>query len=312
MGHVFLFAYVLVVLAGVVSITISGFVYSRTRDALLLHYIAYMASFSLFIFTYFCVLGYIALNVASINFYFLLSIVFIGLLSICLLMYTLPRFTHSLVWDDSSSKRHLVFALGALCTFVLMLSSFRVNFSEEHLSQTRNVWLYSAICLFYMSIVYSIVLKGLSLRRIEGERLKIARTTMTLDIVFFPGVVSDMYLFSKFQVFVFTPVLYCAVCVVFARYIARRYLVDSSAIASGLDETNVEAVLETAGLSTREKDIVMLISKGLGNKEIGETLFISLNTVKTHNRNIFKKMGVKSRFQLLMKLRGSNPSEVRV
>lgn len=312
MGHVFLFAYVLVILMGVVSIAISGFVYSRTRDALLFHYIAYMASFSLFIFTYLCVLGYIGLNVASVNFYFLLSVVLIGVMSSCLLMYTLPRFTHSLVWDDSSSKRRLIFAFGALCSFALMLSSFRVNLPEEHISQTRNVWLYIAICLFYTPVVYSIFLKGVSLRRLEGERHKIARTTMILDIVFFPGIVSDLYLFSKFQVFVFTPVLYCIVCVVFTRYIASRYLVSRSAIASGLDEADVQAVLRAAGLSAREKEIVMLISKGLGNKEIGEALFISLNTVKTHNRNIFKKMGVKSRFQLLMKLRESDPTGPRV
>ena len=308
MGHVFLFAYVSVVLTGVVSLAISSFVYSRTRDAVLFHYITYIASFSLFIFTYLCVLGYIGLNVAGINFYVLLSIVFVGLVSSSLLMYTLPRFTHSLVCDNLPSKRHLYFALAALCVFVLTLLSFRVSFAERHITQVQNVWLYSALSLFYASVVYVIVLKGVSLKRLEGEREKVVRTTMILDIVFFPGIVSDLYLFKKFQVFVFSPVLYCIVCVVFTRYIARRYLVNRTAMSSGLDEAKIQTVLETARLSTREKDIVMLISKGFGNKEIAEALFISLNTVKTHNRNIFKKMGVKSRFQLMMKLREDGPT----
>jgi DNA-binding CsgD family transcriptional regulator len=312
MGHLFLFAYIVLVLIGVVSIAISSFVYSRTRDTLLFHYIAYMTSFSLFIFTYFCVLGYIALNVASINFYFLLSIVFVGLVSSCLLMYTLPRFTHSLVWDSPSWRRRLSFALAALCACVLMLVSSRVSFAEEHLSQTRNVWLYSAICLFYAPIVYSIVLKGVSLRRLEGWRREVARNTMILDIIFFPGIVSDLYLFSRLQVFVSTPVLYCIVCVIYTRYITRRYLVQRASMASGFDEASVQTVLTGAGLSAREMDIVMHIAKGLGNKEIGEKLFISLNTVKTHNRNIFKKMGVKSRFQLLTKLSENDPSKPRI
>jgi DNA-binding CsgD family transcriptional regulator len=311
MGHVFILAYVVVVLTGVASIAISSFVYSRTRDSLLSHYMAYIASFSLFIFTYLCVLGYINLNVGDINFYILLSIVLVGLISSCLLMYALPRFTHSLVGDNPPPKRRLYFALAALCVFVLMLSTFRVNLAERQVTQVRNVWLYIAVFMFYAPVVYSIVLKGASLKRLEGEREKIVRTTMILDIVFFPGIVSDLYLFKRFQVFVFVPVLYCIVCVFFTRYIAKLYLVNRAAISSGVDEAKVQTVLETAKLSTREKDIVMLISKGLGNKEIAETLFISLNTVKTHNRNIFKKMDVKSRFQLMMKLREDGPTAPR-
>lgn len=303
MGHVFIFVYVLVVLTGVASIAVSSFVYSRTRDVLLFHYIAYMASFSVLIFTYLCVLGYINLNVAGINFYVLLSIVLVGLLSSSLLVYALPRFIHSLVIHNLSQKRYLYFAFAALCVFVLTLSSFRVNFAEGHIEQVRNVWLYIAMSLFYASVVYVIVLKGVSLKRLEGEREKVVRTTMIMDIVFFPGIISDLYLFKQFQIFVFTPVLYWVICIVFTKYIAKMYLLDRAAISSAFDEVEVQTILETAGLSTREKDIVMLILKGLGNKEIAETLFISLNTVKTHNRNIFRKMDVRSRFQLMMKLR---------
>ncbi len=55
-------------------------------------------------------------------------------------------------------------------------------------------------------------------------------------------------------------------------------------------------------LTEREKEVLKLILKGLKNKEIGEKLFISEQTVKTHINNIFKKLGVKNRAQLIVKL----------
>ena len=48
-------------------------------------------------------------------------------------------------------------------------------------------------------------------------------------------------------------------------------------------------------LSDRELEVLQLIAAGLSNKEIGEKLFISLNTVKTHTRNINSKWDVPSR-----------------
>jgi signal transduction histidine kinase/DNA-binding NarL/FixJ family response regulator len=55
-------------------------------------------------------------------------------------------------------------------------------------------------------------------------------------------------------------------------------------------------------LTLREKEIVQLIAKGKSQKEIAETLFISDNTVKTHTRNIFEKVAVTSKVELLSKL----------
>lgn len=50
-------------------------------------------------------------------------------------------------------------------------------------------------------------------------------------------------------------------------------------------------------LSNREQDIYKALLEGKTDKEIGDTLFISLNTVKTHIKNIFQKLGVKNRLE---------------
>ena len=48
-------------------------------------------------------------------------------------------------------------------------------------------------------------------------------------------------------------------------------------------------------ISEREMEVLHLIAAGLSNKEIAEKLFISLNTVKTHTKNINSKLDVNSR-----------------
>jgi LuxR family maltose regulon positive regulatory protein len=52
-------------------------------------------------------------------------------------------------------------------------------------------------------------------------------------------------------------------------------------------------------LSARERDVMRLVAIGLSNRAVGDTLFISEETVKTHLRRIFDKLGVSSRTQAI-------------
>ena len=54
-------------------------------------------------------------------------------------------------------------------------------------------------------------------------------------------------------------------------------------------------------LSERELEVLQLIAEGLTNREIASRLFLSLNTVKAHTRNIYGKLGVHNRTQSVAK-----------
>lgn len=56
-------------------------------------------------------------------------------------------------------------------------------------------------------------------------------------------------------------------------------------------------------ISKREQEIIYLILKGKSNRDIEDELYISLRTVKNHIYNIYKKLGVKSRWQLINMIR---------
>jgi two-component system, NarL family, response regulator LiaR len=57
------------------------------------------------------------------------------------------------------------------------------------------------------------------------------------------------------------------------------------------------------GLTPREHEILGLIAQGLSNREIGEKLFVSENTVKTHSSRLFEKMQVNRRVQAVQRAR---------
>jgi DNA-binding NarL/FixJ family response regulator len=52
-----------------------------------------------------------------------------------------------------------------------------------------------------------------------------------------------------------------------------------------------------SGLSHREREVLQLVAKGASNKEIGNSLLITENTVKTHLRNIMDKLHLANRSQ---------------
>ncbi len=73
--------------------------------------------------------------------------------------------------------------------------------------------------------------------------------------------------------------------------------------ADSSDEAVPEERVRALGLSGREKEAAVLISRGMSNKEIAAELGISPATVRTHIYNLYRKAGARSRVELLNKLK---------
>jgi DNA-binding NarL/FixJ family response regulator len=56
-----------------------------------------------------------------------------------------------------------------------------------------------------------------------------------------------------------------------------------------------------AGLTEREREVIVLIGQGLSNKDIADRLCISVITVRHHLTSIFDKLGVSTRQKLLIR-----------
>ena len=53
-------------------------------------------------------------------------------------------------------------------------------------------------------------------------------------------------------------------------------------------------------LSPREREVALLVARGLTNKEVARELGLCDGTVKIHLHNIFQKLGAKSRYNLIV------------
>ena len=70
---------------------------------------------------------------------------------------------------------------------------------------------------------------------------------------------------------------------------------------SNLPQSQPNRLIEP--LSQRELEVLQLIAQGLSNREIGERLFLALDTVKGHNRRIFDKLQVQRRTEAVARAR---------
>ena len=97
-----------------------------------------------------------------------------------------------------------------------------------------------------------------------------------------------------------------AIPLVYKRKTFLNRLLGTSDSSSSSDNAVVEfqtsTILDSVEkyhLSAREIEVLNLIYRGKSNPDISSTLFISNNTVKHHVNSIFKKTGVKNRYELL-------------
>ncbi len=76
---------------------------------------------------------------------------------------------------------------------------------------------------------------------------------------------------------------------------ATKLLAEFKDLAAGVEKEPVKEA--NADLSPREGEVLQLVAQGATNKEIGDSLFIAENTVKTHLRSIMEKLHLANRSQ---------------
>ena len=64
-------------------------------------------------------------------------------------------------------------------------------------------------------------------------------------------------------------------------------------------EARCAAVAAEAGLSPREAEVLVYLARGFTPAYIAKTLVLSISTVRTHVRNIYRKLGVGKREELI-------------
>lgn len=93
------------------------------------------------------------------------------------------------------------------------------------------------------------------------------------------------------------------VCVVYSLVLPERTLLSLSPRLFGLSHDSIEArcrdLAEHRGLTERETEVLSFLARGRDVSWIERKLFISRNTVNTHRKNLYRKLGVHTQQELL-------------
>lgn len=78
-------------------------------------------------------------------------------------------------------------------------------------------------------------------------------------------------------------------------YRLRLPLADADGVQLSTVHVSGSTAKDAGPLTTRERHVLFGMAQGISNAEIGRQLFISEDTVKTHARRVFRKLGARSR-----------------
>lgn len=105
-------------------------------------------------------------------------------------------------------------------------------------------------------------------------------------------------------IFALTSCLYLAVNVPGFLILRVYYKKHRSRMMNGEISEKIIRLQQVHGLTPREAEIISLVLAGNSNREIANQVHISLETIKKHIYNVYKKIGVKNRLQLMNTFRG--------
>jgi DNA-binding CsgD family transcriptional regulator len=160
---------------------------------------------------------------------------------------------------------------------------------------------------YFASFTYAIVLGYSRLHRVwKTDKLAFVLGSLIFATVgyaesiasFLREMRSPLATLSTERDFVYSSIPY-ALYGIFVIVYFLNYFVPASVEIDGPFET----FLAKYGITGREREIILKVVQGKSNADIAGELFVSIATVKTHLHNIYTKIGVSSRFNLLARVR---------
>jgi DNA-binding CsgD family transcriptional regulator len=307
MGHVYFFYFFTTFPIGIVSLSIAALIYFKTKDELLRYYLYLSSTFTLVIILN-TLLSYIRINLAPFQprlFYAL------GYIEVFTANYVLtfvgPVFTHYLFSVPHARRRNTVWGVVLIGLF-LVNQIVKLVIADESLTPVGRL---IEDIIVVAAILYMVIVGIYFYKKMEDPaRKKLARKFLVLFGLFLPAGVNDSF-FSEYSPLRFHPILYCAFSIIFTYYFITQHFAQPGFAQPESASTTMSAedIFQHHHISPREQDVIELILQGYSNTKIAETLFISLNTVKKHVRNIYPKFGVNSRYELIAFFKNSPASD---
>jgi len=301
MSQFILLTYAISLIFGLITIGASGALALWTRKkSLLLSFLFYLAyTFDMFAEI---IHKYILINIPF--WWEKLSLIWnpVMIFSRFFLLFAILISTHCLLFRGCRKRSVFIYSLfTAVCSLISLIIYINSGQSET-LENSIPDYIYFVLIPIILTIGVIHIYRS---KQIVSEFLNQLEYSLTKKVfVTFllssPLIINDDLIFLK-STFKFAPLVYTLISLLLLYCIIRLFL--SFRISYGSNDPANSTEFEKYGISEREKEIILLVLKGYSNKQISEKLFISLSTVKSHIYTIFKKMNVKTRFELMQAFR---------
>ncbi len=316
MQHLLLLYLIVSILPGIAALTVLSALTTRLRIKALTYYLIAYGSFTVSILIN-LTMFYLGINISKEISYGLYILIIIGI-PFSILMHTM--LTLAVNEATRPPGKRFIDGFIILIGFVelgLFFTPLLMQYSKEtHSLIFGPIYPLSSI-IEIISIIYAITLVIILRKKITDTTIRKYIITLIIIIaVFLPAIGHDQFFFFGIQAInevpielILSPVFYMVLSIVTlifgTRFLKSTIRLERSVNSTAREsnqltiEAKIQELAKRAGLSEREVSIIPLIGKGLGNKQIALELNISSKTVGNHIYNIYKKLKISSRYELL-------------
>jgi DNA-binding CsgD family transcriptional regulator len=304
MRHLHLLYFFITLAIGSVSLSIAAFIYAKTKYKLARNYLFFYSIFTGLVVSEALRL-YLQMNIPQIQvntlLFFLAPLGFV-------MMFVASWFMHETFAVPHARVRNMI--VGGITLFIILqhilLGFLELSASRQDSHIPLDWWIYVVYIFSASGVVY---IFGLALmydtKSEKPFRKKLMKKSSILYVLALSAVFVDIFLRESFPLRLF-PLFYCVTSISFTHQFLTYYSVHRVPNSDYIfpDETSdqgtEESLFDKYDISPREQEIIRLILQGHTYQKVGETLYISTNTVKTHISNIYAKCGIKSRYELMV------------
>lgn len=298
--------YLSVIAIGFAVLAIAGFWAFKTKDNNLRNFCMVYASFTVVLILS-VLLKYLSLNVEGFTaqaWYFIQGV---NQIANPMVIITLVYFFLEIYQIASRKKIFRFFIIIWFILIGLIFSPIGAPFDAN----TETIYLKSAFKIaslwYLLSFTFALGLGYIFLRRIWNNE----KRNLSLGLLIFAtfGYIETLLgflgswntasvSFGRDGGFLYSSIPY----LIYGIFLITYFLNYSLPTSVGLG-TLSDNFLLTYNITDREREIIQMVIEGKSNADIAKELFISLATVKTHLHNIYQKVGVDSRYDLLARVR---------
>lgn len=287
--------FIITYLIGLLSFGFIAFFYFSSKEQNIKKFLYFYGGFTT-ITTLNFISSYMRINIENYQnllYYFLLylenPVAFVSLI------FTIPFYFHSFLEIKNHKNSNIFFAGLSISIFIIHNGFSFLSKQFQQMSYFPNIK--NMTFLFVILYIWVLLIKTKDLPK---QKKSFINKLVFVFLIVFLSTINDTLFLEQTGIKLF-PLVYALIGILFARFFFSQIKSETNQIISTKilsTENDFDHFINEFHLSARELEVIYLLVDGKSYKEIAEELFISLNTVKTHIRNIYPKLGVSSRHEI--------------